>query len=173
MKQLLCLTLALLMFTGFFGCHYSESGDILEPVEFFYPRNPDHYVYGTNDGVFAAEIREASGHAGDLNYLLTMYLYGPQDTTLRSPFPAGCKPEIIRQEDDILYLVISSQFAELDSLSLTVACASLTKTCLSMTDVRQVSINSTSADKSIHITMDADSLLMSDYNAFDIQPVTE
>lgn len=173
MKRVLCMMLALFLAVGLFGCHFGESSDMIEPVEFFYPRKPDHYAYGAEDGVFAAEIREASGHTGDLNYLISMYLYGPQDATLRSPFPAGCKLEIVRFEEDTLYLVLSSQFAELEYPDLTVACASLTKTCLSMTDARQVCINSTSASKTISITMDAASLLMSDYSAFEVQPITE
>ena len=165
--------LILLLTVGLFGCYYSDSGEVLEPVKFFYPRKPDYYAYGATDGVFAAEIREASGHIGDLNYLLSMYLYGPQDATLRSPFPANCKLEIVRLEGDTLYLVLSSQFAELESLDLTVACAGLTKTSLAMADVRQVRIDSTSASRTISVTMDAASLLMSDYSAFDGLPVTE
>ena len=43
MKRIICLMLvsAFLLLSG---CYYSESGDILEPVEFFYPRTTDHFV---------------------------------------------------------------------------------------------------------------------------------
>ena len=173
MNRMICFMLALLLSCSLFGCHYNDSGDFLEPVEFFYPRRPENYAYGAADGVLASEIREGTGHIGDLTYLLSLYLRGPQDEGLRSPFPAGCKPEIVRQDGDTVYLVLSAEFAALENVELTVACASLTKTCLSLTDARQVRIDSTSESKTISITMNADSLLMSDYSAFDAQPVTE
>ena len=47
MKRIVCLLLTVLLLSG---CHYSESGDILAPVEFFYPRNTDSFLYGAVDG---------------------------------------------------------------------------------------------------------------------------
>ena len=84
MKRLICLLLVS-MFILLSACHYSESGDILEPVAFYYPRTSEQFVYGAPDGVLAAEMREASGHVNDLEYLIAMYLRGPQDEGLRSP----------------------------------------------------------------------------------------
>lgn len=173
MKRVICLMLSLLLLGGLFGCAYSESSDILKPVEFFYPRKSDSFIYGADDGVIASESREASGHTGDLHYLLSMYLRGPQDAHLRSPFPSGCRLESVRREGDTLYLVLSAELTALENLELTLACASLTKTCLALTDAQQVSISAASGSKTVSITLDADSLLMSDYSAFEAQPVTE
>ena len=173
MKRIICLTLAALLLCCFCGCHYSDSGDILEPVEFFYPRQNASYVYGAEDGVLASEIREASGHADDLNYLLSMYLRGPQDPGLRSPFPAGCRLEEVRIDSDTVCVVLTAEFAALENVELTLACASLAKTCLALTDAQQVRIDAASPEKNISITLDADSLLLADYSAFEAQPVTE
>ena len=173
MKRTICLMLVFLFLASLSACYYSESGDILEPVEFFYPRKPDYFVYGADDGVLAAEVREGSGHIGDLYYLLSMYLRGPQDETLRSPFPEGCKLKDVRFEEDMLRIVLSAEFTTLENVDLTIACASLTKTCMNLVDVRLVSIKASGNKKSVSITMDAEALLLSDYSAFEVNPVTE
>jgi len=172
MKRTLCLMLILLLIAGTCGCHYSDSRDVLEPVEFFYPRKSTGFVYGSADGVITSEIREASGHVGDLNYLLAMYLQGPQDAGLRSPFPAGCALEKVHTEDSTLYVRLSAEFAVLENAELTLACASLAKTCFSMTDFDHVCIDAASDEKSFHMTLDVDSVLYSDHSAFE-SPATE
>lgn len=173
MKRAICLMLALLLLGGMFGCHYSESGDILEPVEFFYPRQSDSFVYGAEDGVLAVEVREASGRTGDLNYLLSMYLRGPQDKNLRSPFPAGCTLEEVRSGGNTLCIVLSGEFTALENTELTLACASLAKTGLSLTDADRVRIDAASEEKTFSITLDKDSLLLTDHSVFDAQSATE
>ena len=113
MKRTFCLLLAAWMCCCFCGCHFGDSGDFLEPVEFFYPRQADDFVYGGADGIFGSEIREASGHTDDLNYLLSMYMRGPQDAQLRSPYPSGCRIKDIRYEDETLYLVFNEECLKL------------------------------------------------------------
>lgn len=172
MKRIICLMLvsAFLLLSG---CYYSESGDILEPVEFFYPRTTDHFVYGALDGVLAAEVREGSGHLGDLNYLITMYLRGPLDKELRSPFPSGCKLEEVRSGGNMLCLVLSSEFTELENTELTLACAALAKTCLSLSGMERIRIDSASGEKTFTITLTLDSLLLADHSAFEASPAVE
>jgi len=169
MKKLLSIILVILLVGTLLGCHYSESGDILEPVEFFYPRKSTSFVYGATDGVITSEIREASGHIGDLNYLLSMYLRGPQTATLRSPFPVGCRLEDIRAEDDTLNIRLSSEFASLDGTELTLACAGLAKTCFSISECAFICIDAVSDEKTISMVLHADSLMLSDYSAFEPQ----
>ena len=171
MKHVFRLILVLLLTGCLIGCHYSESGDILEPVEFYYPRNSASFVYGAADGVITAEIREASGHVGDLNYLISMYLRGPQDTALRSPFPAGCKLEGIRTEESTLHVFLSSEFATLEGTDLTLACAALARTCLSMTQYQYICIDAVSEDQTVSVILDDASLLLADYSVF--TPATE
>lgn len=173
MKRYICLILSCLLLLCFCGCHYSEGGDILEPVEFFYPRTSESFLYGAADGVITAEIREASGRINDLNYLLTMYLRGPQSSGLRSPFPAGCKPEEISLENTTLCVTLSAQFASLENMELTIACASLAKTCFSLTSAEHVRISASSSDQEVSMTLEPDTLLLTDYSAFKAQPATE
>ena len=166
MKRILCLILALLSVI-LCGCHYAEGGDILEPVEFYYPRNSTSFVYGTDSGVIDYEVREASGHVGDLSYLLTMYLYGPQDEDLRSPFPAGCTLTSLRSEGDTLFITFSEAFTALENTELTLACAAVAKTCLSMTDFTNICIDAKSESRTVSILLNSESLLFADLTALE------
>ena len=84
MKRFFCLLLCLCLFLP--GC----SGELMKnPVTFYYPRR--EYRYGAEDGVISSEQREASGHANDLRYLLSLYLIGPSSDELVSPLPWGTR----------------------------------------------------------------------------------
>lgn len=173
MKRIFSLTLVVLLMLSFSACHYSKSGDILEPVDYYYPRKTTSFVYGSDEGIITAEVREASGHIGDLYYLLTMYLRGPQNKDLYSPFPAGCILEEVYKKDDTLYIRFSAEFAQLQNLDLTIACASLAKTCQPLTGLPRISIESISGENHVHMIMDANSLLLSDQSAFESTKATE
>ena len=173
MKRLLTLILVVFLIVSMSSCHYSKSGDILEPVDYYYPRKADAFIYGDAAGVITAEVREASGHIGDLKYLLTMYLRGPQAEGLYSPFPADCTLEEIYIKDDTLYLHFDSKFAKLQNMELTIACASLAKTCLSMTGLTRISIESVSEENHVHMILDANSLLFSDQSTLEVPKATE
>lgn len=173
MKRVITLILVVLLVVSMSSCHYSKSGDILEPVDYYYPRKTDAFIYGDAAGVITAEVREASGHIGDLKYLLTMYLRGPQAEGLYSPFPADCTLEEIYIKDDTLYLHFDSKFAKLQSMELTIACASLAKTCLSMTGLPYVCIQATSEEQDVQILLNEDALQFTDFSAFDADNTLE
>ena len=172
MKRMLCLILVL-VFLLLSGCHYSESGDILEPVEFYYPRETEHFVYGAQDGVLASEVREAAGHVDDLDYLIAMYLRGPQSEQLRFAFPAGCRLKEVRSGGNTLYVVLNGKFAEVENMELILACAALAKTCMSFSGMERIRIDAASAEKTFTITLSEDSLLLADYSAFEISSARE
>lgn len=173
MKRVICIILCFLMIVLFPGCHYGDSGDILEPVEFFYPRKTAYFIYGTSNGVIASEVREASGHINDLNYLIPMYLRGPQDSTLHNPFPAGSMLEEIHVEEDTLHILLSEEFAKLENSQLTLACTSLAMTCMTITDYTRICIDAASDKQTVSMVLDADTILFSDYSAFEPAANTE
>ena len=166
MKRVICLMLALLLLL-LTGCQYNESGGILEPVEFYYPRTSEGFLYGTDSGVFAAEAREASGHTGDLNYLISMYLHGPQSENLRSPFPADCTLEQVRAGGNTLNIVLSEAFMQLEGTELTLACAGLAQTFLPISGMQRIRIDSGAGEKTFTTTLYRDSLLLADFSAFE------
>ena len=158
MKRFFALLLIPVLLAGLCACQITDN-DVIEPVEFFYQRT--EYGYGGTDGVIAAETREASGHAGDLTYLLALYLRGPLDPTLKAPFPSGCKLLGFYMEGKTISLTLDSTFASLQNMDLTLACACLAKTCFSLTDATQVQITALTPDDvpSLDVTISAESLL--------------
>lgn len=173
MKRILCLILAVALFGALVGCHYKDGGEFLEPVEFYYPRLSEHFLYGAQDGVLASEMREASGHTDDLDYLIPMYLRGPQDEKLRSPFPEGCTLVDVRSGGNMLVVILSEEFTTLEGMELTLACAGLARTCFGLTDVQRIRIDSSSDSKTFAITLEPDSILQLDDSSFTIPDSTE
>ena len=165
MKSVTRLIALLLLLFSLSACYYGDGGEILEPVEFFYPRKSANYVYGSSNGVITSESREASGHVNDLEYLLAMYLRGPQDPNLRNPFPAECKLKDVYAEGSTLYVRLSKEFAELENTDLTLACASLAKTCFSIIGYESICIDAESDEKLIHMELNPDSMRFFDHSA--------
>ena len=89
MKRIQCLLLAAALLLTLVGCTLSHKPE--HPVRFYFLRAADRYEYGSVDGVVTYEERDAAGYERDLRYLLTLYLQGPVDEGLRSPFPADCR----------------------------------------------------------------------------------
>ena len=140
MKRTLCFLLALILLLS--GCSLSN-GNVKDPVEFYYLRTcgrPEENKVYFSEGPIASEIREASGRRDDLYYLLSMYMRGPLDPDLQSPFPAGSTVVKIWQEDQALHVVLNAIAANLEDLDLSLAVACLAQTCIALTDIEIVHI---------------------------------
>ena len=164
MKRLLLILLALAMAAAILGCSINDS-DILEPVEFYYRLVLDENQVA--DMVIASEIREAAGHSGDLNYLLSQYLHGPLDETLTAPFPKGCKLQRITWDQDTLCVTLDSAITALKNMDRTLACACIAKTCFSLTEIGQVRIVAPGTENTdpLDMTIGRDDLLLRDTTA--------
>ena len=162
MRKVIALLLSMLLLLS--GCSLALD-NIKEPVEFYYLRAcstpDDHKTYFT-EGAIAPETREATGRRQDLYYLLSMYLRGPQDSQLVSPFPTGSTVVKIRQEDRKLTVYLNAVAANLEDFDLTLANACLAKTCLALADVDTVYIESRGINDKIlfSATMTADDLIL-------------
>ena len=164
MKRTVCLILVLLLCLS--GCSVSRSRQ-KDTVTFYYVRTysgSGTYDAYFDEGVIGSETREASGHWQDLSYLLAMYLQGPLDPELESPFPIGCKVTQIHQEDGNLTLAISRMITVKNDMDLTLACACLAKTCLELEGVDTVQIESHGLDGKLLFTrtFTRDNLLLED-----------
>lgn len=160
MKKIICLLLAVLLCIT--GCDFKQEDP--PGVLFYYLRDPDNFVYGAADGVVTSEERDPAGYRNNLKYLISLYLQGPVDENLQSPFPAGCKLVVIGQANDELTILLNSNFCTLKDMDLTLACVCLAKTCFSLTDVQRVRImaESFSGQVSVDQTIHIDSLLLED-----------
>ena len=136
MKRFLSITVALLLILC--GCQFSDR--IEHPVRFYYVRQADRFVYGSGDGVITYEERDAAGHEADLRYLLSLYLQGPLDEGLRSPFPPECKLLTMSNKDRTVTLVLSESFADLSGLDRSLAYACLGYTCANLDTIETMHI---------------------------------
>ena len=161
MKRLLILFLIFLLTFQLGACSYGQNG-IIEPVEFFYQ------CRSTSDSipksVISSEIREATGHTSDLNYLLSLYMQGPLDPELQSPFPAGCSLLSVTQNGDTLMVLLDATIMKADQIQQTITCACIARTCLSLTDVAQVQIKAAVPESanSLDMIITRDNLLLED-----------
>lgn len=152
MRRFLSLILVLALCLS--GCGFRGDSQ-KEPVMFYYLRTysgSDTYDNFFTEGIIGSESREASGHQQDLSYLLAMYLQGPLDPELTSPFPVGCQVTEILQEEGQLTLRLSRMITAKTDMELTIACACLAKTCLDLTDADTVHIESRDLDGKVLFT---------------------
>ena len=137
MKRLTFFLLVVILIISLVSCGKDslDSG-----VPFYYLRA--EFDHGAADGVIASEIHELSGHHNDLRYLLALYLQGPSDPDLRSPFPDGTILVDLVQENQSVTITLSSTAAVLEGVDQTIACACLAETCFAISDAQQVHIQS-------------------------------
>ena len=159
MKRLLILLLcsAFLLW----GCGTGEP-KLEDPVTVYYPRT--EYIFGQSDSVIASGSMEAEGIKTDLTALLNAYLQGPGPEGLRNPFPADSRVMQLQLEDTVLTLNMNDGFSTLTGAELTLACACLAKTALSLSAAQtvQITLDSDLPDTRRIITMDAKNLLLMD-----------
>ena len=126
---LLCLLLC--------GCDlFSRTSQ--EPVLFYYQRAD--YVLGEANGSIDAEERDGTGHITDMDYLLRLYLAGPMNEDLTSPFPADVQLTSIRTGQNMVTVTLTGSPDILPEAQKTLACACLTLTCLDMAAEENVMI---------------------------------
>ena len=137
MKKLL---LVLLILSLAFSCAACAEGSENQTV-FYYLRTPETIAYGQPDALIAPASLDISQEL-PLGDALQLYLNGPVDETLRSPIPKGTYLLSIMERRDVLVLVLSEAFSELDGIQLTLAGACLAATCHSLTGQGRIQVKS-------------------------------
>lgn len=150
MKRILCLILAAALLSG---CHFQQQDN--STTAFYYCRMSTSNTQ--TDCLIVSESRDISLESTDLKSLLTLYLIGPQDEELVSPF-RGMKLDSLDSDNTELRIGLSYNDRSLTDARFTLASACLTKTCLELTGANQVTI--TCGNRSV--TMNHDNLLLED-----------
>lgn len=148
MKRLISLLICTVLVLS--GCKGSDM------AHFYYPRA--EIQYDCPDGVIASEERDTAGHGSHLSFLISLYLIGPLDSELASPFPTNTKLLSIEIKDSVLYIRLTDTSPALSDSQFTLACTCLTLTCLEITTVESVSITSGERD----ITLSRDQITLFD-----------
>ena len=148
MKRLISIFLAALLLSG---C----TEQLKEPVSFYYIRSGYEEDMSNIVGV---ERREASGHRGDLSYLMALYFMGPADEELLAPLPGNTNMLSVALNGSQVVLQLSDTADSVSDAQFTVACACLTLTCLELTGAETVTIISGTRS----VTLDEERLLLRD-----------
>ncbi len=149
---LICCTLIL----SLYGCDRSVSSQ--SHVRFYY-RSED--PVGT---LITCEERTDLPKNAELTDLLQIYLQGPQNTSLVTPFKRNTTLVSVTQEGAKLYVTLSREHARLSGQDLIIACGCFATTCFALTDAASVTIRTEGLlmDGQESITIDRDSLLLDD-----------
>jgi len=117
------------------------------PVTFYYV----HGDYRENmTQIISSETREASGHYGDLSYLLALYSMGPSKDELRSPLPRGTRITPTEHTEDGIVLSLTGSSQNMTDAEFTLAAACLGLTCMELTSEETITI--VLEDRSITVT---------------------
>lgn len=149
-----CIALLSVICVLFSGCEILGER-IKEPVIFYYIHGDYQETMGS---VIVSEVREASGHEDDLSYLLKLYLLGPLDNEYVSPIPRGAKVLEIHQTQSHITLQLSDVSKVMSDADFSLASACLSLTCMDITGVQRVTVNSGEWS----VTINRDILTLSD-----------
>ncbi len=113
------------------------------PVTFYYPAVET--VYDGKTAVIHPEIRDGAGYEADTEGLLALYLQGPASETLRSPFPSQVTLIRYSTTSNTANVVLSSEFAQLSGIDLTLACTCIANTLFDLTQLERLQIFATNS----------------------------
>lgn len=153
MKRMICVLLILCALIPLSGC-----GSENETARFHYRRVRFEYGTAAQDSVIASENRNITGHRNEISYLISLYLAGPLDESLSSPFPQDIRLYRAYQTDSTLFIELSDVGEDFGSAQFSLACACLSLTCMELTDAEEVNI--LSGERSV--TLQRDSLILYD-----------
>lgn len=128
-----CLSLVLLL-TLLCGCAATRTEQYENPIRFYYCRT--EVAYDQPGGTLESELRDLKDRQIEINEILRLYLAGPVEQTLVSPFPAGLTAIDAGVQDGTLTVRLGTEYARLRGAERTTAAACLT---LTMTQIRGVS----------------------------------
>ena len=136
MKQILSLILTVLLLTGLLGCDSSA----IDPVSFYYCREPESFVYFKEDSVVCVEPRDLTGHQEDLRYMIGLYLAGPLDEGLVCPFPQNTRLLAAIQIGDTIRIDLSDTEETMSDIQFSLASGCLSLTCMHFASCNEVII---------------------------------
>lgn len=155
-RSYMVLGILLCLLPGLMGCQFHKS----DSMDFYYVRS--RYQYGQPQGVICPESRDVTGHAQDLPYLMVLYLSGPLDEGLSSPFPRGTRLVNLYTQDNALFIELTPTGNGFSSADFTLASSCLALTFLYFSNVEQVTV--TSGENTI--TLNAENLLLYDQPSY-------
>ena len=115
------------------GC--SDKGDYKTPINLYYL---DSELSLGENSVFSSEIREGSGNS--VNDIVQLYLRGPMNPNLKSPFPDGTTLLSMTIDGEIATITLSDAYASLSGYQLTLSNICLAQTIWELTATKDIII---------------------------------
>ena len=140
------------------GCAIKDSKSKDDQMQFYYLQRETEY--STENGVISSESRQAGSYKD--SFILSMYLQGPTEQNLVSPFPKGVSLISVSQNGTMLELTLSSEFTSLQGYSLTLAYACIAHTAASVFGSESVHIFAEGEDTVIDTIIDKSMFLLTD-----------
>ena len=135
MKYIRLILVAAVLLSVLAGCSESPASDA--PTFYYLLAQPE---FGSDGSIIGSESRPSAEGNNQLRYLLALYLSGPIDQRLRSPFPKGTAFLDLRFEGDCLHLTMNGAFSILNSIDITKACACIALTMFDCCDAQNLVI---------------------------------
>ena len=165
MKRYLAITFILVLVFTLLGCEQSEV-TFQDKVVFYYLRTDmqSDGTYGDSDTVIVPEIQDSLNPNRSMSYFIALYLNGPSDGRLHSPFPKNLVLHSVQRENSNLIITFSEELSLLSGIELTKACSCLALTCFHLTDANTVIIQTQtqSPENQIFFTISRDDLILED-----------
>ena len=161
MKRWISLLLISAFLLTVFGCAQQTTPPEM-PVTFYYPAADT--VYDGKSTVLHSEIRDGAEYESNIAGLLNLYLKGPVSESLRSPFTQRVTVTRYAVTSNMINLELSSEFAQLSGVNLTLACACIANTLFDLTELERIQIFATDSqlDGQTSITLDRNDILYTD-----------
>jgi len=139
MRQFLAFIMVFICLISLVGCKSSE--DTEDNSVIFYYRRAE-YTYNSDENVVMAEKRELNNDRYELSYLLSLYMLGPTDERLISPFPSQTTLQEIVYEENAIAVTLSDFDSAISDSHFTIAAACLAMTIFELTEYETVTVNS-------------------------------
>ncbi len=158
MKYVRLFLVILFLFSLLQGC--SQPAD--DPPTFYYLHAEPQY--GISGSIIGSESRRNADTDMQLRYLLALYLSGPIDSSLRTPFPKGSAILVHHMDEQWLHLTMNGAFYKLEGVDIIKACACISLTVFENSDIQGISIHFTEAGSGIprKVEFSRDSLMLHD-----------
>lgn len=161
MKRTFAIAVLICMIIACTGCR-NEPEQPLSTVTVYYKAT--NVSYGTAEGVILPYQLDAADHENDTAYLLNAYFANILSDDYDATFPRSTRLISLERDGLTAKITLNDEFASLTGLKLSIACACLTQTVISLTGCQEVIISAEHAqlDGRNFITLSRDSYLLLD-----------
>lgn len=166
LRKLSCLLAALALLLSLCACRQEDAPDApVQPFDFYY--RAETIGFSDADGLIRAETRDLGDAPLSLQALVALYLQGPEDGELVSPFPRELTLLSVSAAGSVLTLRLSKEYAALQGVDASIADACIVRTMLGLSEYRRVCIVSEDDEGVVlrSTQLGADDILLSDDRA--------